>query len=57
MARSIIESMNVEVFERAILMHSTFKEELRVLMGSKEVKVPLVFVKVRLIGGAKDRRW
>lgn len=53
-ARSILESTNVEVFERDVSMHSAFKEELRVLMGSKEVKVPLVFVKGRLIGGAEE---
>ncbi|KAK4419391.1 hypothetical protein Salat_2352000 [Sesamum alatum] len=53
-ARSIIESQNVRMIERDISMHSGFKEELRVLMGSKEVKVPLVFVKGRLIGGADE---
>lgn len=53
-ARSVVESMNVEIFERDISMHSAFKEELRVLMGSKEVRVPLVFVKGRLIGGAEE---
>ncbi|KAL3825759.1 hypothetical protein ACJIZ3_021788 [Penstemon smallii] len=52
--RSIIESRDVRVFERDISMHSGYKEELRVLMGSKEVKVPLVFVKGRLIGGADE---
>lgn len=54
LARSIIESQNVQMFERDISMHSAFKEELRVLMSSKEVKVPLVFVKGRLIGGADE---
>ncbi|KAH6830546.1 hypothetical protein C2S53_010464 [Perilla frutescens var. hirtella] len=53
-ARSIMESQNVEVVERDISMHSAFKEELRVLMGSKEVRVPLVFVKGRFIGGAEE---
>ncbi|XP_057777932.1 uncharacterized protein LOC130996653 [Salvia miltiorrhiza] len=53
-ARSIIESQHVEVLERDVSMHSAFKEELRVLMGSKEVRVPLVFVKGRLIGGAEE---
>ncbi|KAI3471927.1 hypothetical protein Pfo_028615 [Paulownia fortunei] len=43
-ARSIIESQNVQVFERDISMHSGFKEELRGLMSCKEVKVPLVFM-------------
>ncbi|PIN19496.1 Glutaredoxin-related protein [Handroanthus impetiginosus] len=54
LARSIIESQNVQMFERDISMDSGFKEELRGLMGSKEVKVPLVFVKGRLIGGADE---
>ncbi|XP_047973671.1 uncharacterized protein At3g28850 [Salvia hispanica] len=53
-ARSTIESRNVEVVERDVSMHSAFKEELRVLMGSQEVRVPLVFVKGRLIGGAEE---
>ncbi|KAG6394374.1 hypothetical protein SASPL_144958 [Salvia splendens] len=53
-ARSTIESRNVEVIERDVSMHSAFKEELKVLMGSQEVRVPLVFVKGRLIGGAEE---
>ncbi|XP_073158702.1 uncharacterized protein At3g28850-like [Henckelia pumila] len=53
-ARSIIESHHIQLFERDISMHSAFKEELRGLMKSKEVKVPLVFVKGRLIGGADE---
>ncbi|KAL2250789.1 uncharacterized protein At3g28850 [Sesamum indicum] len=53
-ARSIIESQNVRMIERDISMHSGFKEELRALMSCKEVKVPLVFVKGRLIGGADE---
>ncbi|PON83079.1 Thioredoxin-like fold containing protein [Trema orientale] len=52
--RSIIESHLIHVFERDISMDSGFKEELRRLMGTKEVKVPLVFVKGRLIGGAEE---
>ncbi|KAK6139842.1 hypothetical protein DH2020_026417 [Rehmannia glutinosa] len=53
-ARLIIESHNVLMFERDISMDSGFKEEIRGLMGSKEVRVPLVFVKGRLIGGADE---
>ncbi|XP_062167372.1 uncharacterized protein At3g28850 [Alnus glutinosa] len=52
--RSIIESHCIHVFERDISMDSGFKEELRGLMGTKEVKVPLVFVKGRLIGGGDE---
>ncbi|KAJ8899595.1 hypothetical protein K2173_018569 [Erythroxylum novogranatense] len=50
--RSIIESHHILVIERDVSMDSGFKEELRALMGKKEVKVPLLFVKGRLIGGA-----
>lgn len=53
-ARSVIESQSVEMYERDISMHSAFKEELRALMKSKEVRVPVVFVKGRLIGGAEE---
>ncbi|KAL3536104.1 hypothetical protein ACH5RR_004565 [Cinchona calisaya] len=53
-ARAVIESHQVQMFERDISMHSGYKEELRGIMGSKQVKVPLVFVKGRLIGGADE---
>ncbi|XP_059665350.1 uncharacterized protein At3g28850 [Cornus florida] len=53
-ARSIIGSHYIQVFERDVSMDSGFREELRGLMGTKEVKVPLVFVKGRLIGGADE---
>lgn len=53
-ARSTIESHHVQVLERDVSMHSAFKEELRGLMGKKEVKVPVVFIKGRLIGGADE---
>ncbi|XP_062112754.1 uncharacterized protein At3g28850 [Humulus lupulus] len=52
--RSIIESHLIHVLERDISMDSGFKEELRKLMGKTQVKVPLVFVKGRLIGGAEQ---
>ncbi|KAL3839283.1 hypothetical protein ACJIZ3_023874 [Penstemon smallii] len=52
--RSILVSQDVEMFERDISMHSGFKEELRSLMSSKEMRVPLVFVKGRLIGGVEE---
>lgn len=53
-ARSTIESYHVQIFERDVSMHSAFKEELRRLMGRKEMKVPVVFIKGRLIGGADE---
>lgn len=52
--RSIVESHGIQVFERDVSMDSGFKEELRGIMGKKEVKVPVVFVKGRLIGGAEE---
>ncbi|CAA2971887.1 Glutaredoxin family [Olea europaea subsp. europaea] len=53
-ARSIIESHDVQMLERDISMHAVFKEELRGLIGTKDVKVPLVFVKGRLISGVDE---
>ncbi|XWS66665.1 hypothetical protein CRYUN_Cryun05aG0220100 [Craigia yunnanensis] len=52
--RSIIESYHIQMFERDISMDSGFKEELRKLTGTKEVKVPLVFVKGKLVGGVEE---
>lgn len=52
--RGIIESHNVRMIERDVSMDSGFKEELRSLLGKKEVKVPVVLVKGRLIGGSDE---
>ncbi|KAM7270094.1 hypothetical protein ACFE04_029308 [Oxalis oulophora] len=52
--RSIVESHLIRVLERDISMDSGFKEELRGLMGTKEVKVPVLFVKGRFIGGVDE---
>lgn len=52
--RSIIESHQIRIFERDVSMDSGLKEELRALMETKEVKVPIVFVKGRLIGGVDE---
>ncbi|XP_010271643.1 PREDICTED: uncharacterized protein At3g28850 [Nelumbo nucifera] len=52
--RSVIESHRVHMIERDISMDSGFREELRRLMGTKDVRVPVVFVKGRLIGGAEE---
>ncbi|XP_047174887.1 uncharacterized protein At5g39865 [Vigna umbellata] len=52
--RSIVESYCVHVIERDVSMDSGFKEELRKLMETKQVKVPVVFVKGRLVGGAEE---
>ncbi|KAI3874441.1 hypothetical protein MKX03_004771 [Papaver bracteatum] len=52
--RSVIESHDIRVIERDISMDSGYREELRLLMGKKEVRLPLVFVKGRLIGGSDE---
>ncbi|OMO82245.1 Glutaredoxin [Corchorus capsularis] len=52
--RSIIESYHIHILERDISMDSGYKEELRKLTETKEVKVPLVFVKGRSIGGVEE---
>ncbi|KAI9122291.1 hypothetical protein K1719_006980 [Acacia pycnantha] len=52
--RLILESYDIRIFERDISMDAGFKEELRQLMGTKGVKVPVVFVKGRLIGGVEE---
>ncbi|KAI4348955.1 hypothetical protein L6164_009615 [Bauhinia variegata] len=52
--RSIVASYCIQMFERDISMDSGLREELRKLMGSKIVKVPLLFVRGRLIGGANE---
>lgn len=52
--RSIIESYCVRMRERDVSMDSGFKEELRKLMGEKQVQVPVVFVKGRLVGGVDE---
>ncbi|XP_042510759.1 uncharacterized protein At3g28850 [Macadamia integrifolia] len=52
--RSVVESHRIHMIERDISMDSGFREELRLLMGKKEVRVPVMFVKGRLIGGADE---
>ncbi|CAD5178603.1 unnamed protein product [Musa acuminata subsp. burmannicoides] len=52
--RSLIESYGGHIVERDISMDSGYREELRLLMGRKEVKVPIVFVKGRCVGGAEE---
>ncbi|GMH09913.1 hypothetical protein Nepgr_011754 [Nepenthes gracilis] len=52
--RSILQSHQIHMIERDLSMDSRFKEELRKLIGRKEAKIPLVFIKGRLIGGAEE---
>ncbi|KAK4755216.1 hypothetical protein SAY87_008973 [Trapa incisa] len=54
MVRSVIDSHLIQFSERDISMDSGLKEELRGLMGKKEVRVPAVFVKGRMIGGVEE---
>lgn len=52
--RSIVNSHHIQMSERDVSMHSAFKEELRELMGAtKRMRIPCVFVKGRMIGGAE----
>ncbi|CAL9134483.1 unnamed protein product [Musa textilis] len=52
--RSLFESYGLHIVERDISMDSGYREELRVLMGKKEVKVPVVFIKGRCVGGTEE---
>ncbi|XP_074576253.1 uncharacterized protein LOC141832769 [Curcuma longa] len=52
--RSLIESYGVRIVERDISMDCGYREELRMLMRKKEVKVPMVFIKGRCIGGFEE---
>ncbi|KAK9170399.1 hypothetical protein Syun_002539 [Stephania yunnanensis] len=54
--RSLIESHDVYTIERDVSMDSGFREELRALMGEErsEIRLPVVFVKGRLIGGVEE---
>ncbi|KFK24849.1 hypothetical protein AALP_AA8G032500 [Arabis alpina] len=52
--RSLLDSHEVRFSERDVSMHSVFKEEIRGIMGTKQVKIPAVFVKGRLIGSVEE---
>ncbi|KAG0483528.1 hypothetical protein HPP92_011612 [Vanilla planifolia] len=52
--RSTIQCYYICLIEKDISMDSGFREELRKLMGSKEVRPPVLFAKGRLIGGAAE---
>ncbi|XP_020599094.1 uncharacterized protein At3g28850 [Phalaenopsis equestris] len=55
LVRSLIASYNVCVIERDVSMDLGFREELRSLMGgSRELKMPVLFVKGRMVGGAEE---
>ncbi|CAL9229065.1 unnamed protein product [Arabidopsis halleri] len=52
--RSILDSHEVRFSERDVSMHSVFKEEIRGIMGTKDVKIPAVFVKGRMLGSVEE---
>ncbi|VVB13114.1 unnamed protein product [Arabis nemorensis] len=52
--RSMLDSHEVRFLERDVSMHSVFKEEIRGIMGAKQVKIPAVFVKGRMIGSVEE---
>ncbi|CAN8297935.1 unnamed protein product [Cochlearia groenlandica] len=52
--RSILDSHEIRFSERDVSMHSVFKEEIRGIMGTKQVKIPVLFVKGRMIGSVEE---
>ncbi|CAN6248515.1 unnamed protein product [Urochloa humidicola] len=52
--RAAIEAHDVKVIERDVSMDSGYREELRLLLGGPEVRVPAVFVRGRHVGGAAE---
>ncbi|KAF8667367.1 hypothetical protein HU200_053046 [Digitaria exilis] len=52
--RAAIEAHDVKVIERDVSMDSGYREELRLLLGGREVRVPAVFVRSRHVGGAAE---
>ncbi|CAH8305056.1 unnamed protein product [Eruca vesicaria subsp. sativa] len=52
--KSVLDSHEVRFLERDVSMHSVFKEELRGILGRKEVKIPVVFVKGRMLGSVEE---
>ncbi|KAK8946394.1 hypothetical protein KSP39_PZI007162 [Platanthera zijinensis] len=54
MVRSVIGSYDVCVIERDISMDLGFREEMRMLIGSKDARPPILFAKGRMVGGAEE---
>ncbi|KAJ1270887.1 hypothetical protein BS78_06G085000 [Paspalum vaginatum] len=52
--RAAVEAHDVKVIERDVSMDSGYREELRRLLGGREVRVPAVFVRGRHVGGAAE---
>lgn len=52
--RAAIEAHDVKVIERDVSMDSGYREELRLLLGGRELRVPAVFVRGKHVGGAAE---
>ncbi|PIA57410.1 hypothetical protein AQUCO_00600262v1 [Aquilegia coerulea] len=52
--RKILLSRNIQMSERDLWTNPEYREELKKLLGKKDIKFPVVFVKGRLIGGADE---
>jgi glutaredoxin domain-containing cysteine-rich protein 1 len=52
--RAAIEAHDVKTIERDLSMDSRYKEELRLLLGVRELRVPAVFVRGKYVGGATE---
>lgn len=52
--RAAIEAHDVKLIERDVSMDSGYREELRRLLGGREVRVPAVFVRGKHVGGAAE---
>ncbi|KAK1682986.1 hypothetical protein QYE76_043834 [Lolium multiflorum] len=52
--RAAIEAHDVKVIERDVSMDSGYREELRLLLGGRDLRVPAVFVRGKHVGGAAE---
>ncbi|KAM0904940.1 hypothetical protein ACQ4PT_017716 [Festuca glaucescens] len=52
--RAAIEAHDVKLIERDVSMDSGYREELRLLLGARELRVPAVFVRGKHVGGAAE---
>ncbi|TVU01745.1 hypothetical protein EJB05_52739, partial [Eragrostis curvula] len=52
--RAALEAHDVKLIERDVSMDSGYREELRLLLGGREVRVPAVFVRGKHVGGAAE---
>jgi glutaredoxin domain-containing cysteine-rich protein 1 len=52
--RAAIEAHDVKMIERDLSMDSGYKEELRLLLGARELRVPAVFVRGKYVGGTTE---